>query len=146
MLAFLNHLKPKIFCRPTVVADIERPPFSKSLDLLLEKVTQECPEQMQYIWKQDKTNQAERIWESKYKTTVIEIEGLKDKYKQMEKEKKNVERKCAIIKEAYGQTKTISEQTTTKLKHLHQEKETSEEVIKALKSMEKTKIDSVPNK
>ena len=107
---------------------------------------QECPEQMQYICKQDKTNQAERIWESKYKTIVIEIEELKDKYKQIEKEKKNVERKYAIIKEVYGQTKTISEQTTTKLKHLHQEKETSEEVIKALKSMEKTKIDSVPNK
>ena len=46
----------------------------------------------------------------------------------------------------YGQTKILPEQTKTKLKNLHHEKETSEEVIKALRSMTKTKIDSVPDK
>ena len=64
----------------------------------------------------------------------------------MEKEKKDIERKYVIIKEAYEQTKVLSEQTKEKLKNLHQEKETSEEVIKALRSMTKTKIDSVPDK
>ena len=37
----------------------------------------------------------------------------------------------------------LSEQTKTKLKNLHQEKETSKQVIKALRSMTRTKIDSV---
>ena len=64
----------------------------------------------------------------------------------MEKEKKDIERKYVIIKEAYEQTKVLSEQTKEKLKNLHQEKETSEEVIKALRSMTKTKIDSVLDK
>ena len=110
-----------------------------------EKVIQEYPEEMQYIYKTDKVNQEERIWESKYKTTVIELEGLKDRYKEMEKEKKGLERKYASIKEVYKQTKLLSEQTKTKLKHLHQENERSEEVIKALRSMTKTKTDSVPD-
>ena len=101
---------------------------------------------MQYICKKDKVNQEERIWESKYKTTVIELEELKDRYKGMEKEKKDIERKYASIKEVYEQIKVLSEQTKTKLKNLNQEKETSEEVIKALRSMTKTKIDSVPDK
>ena len=43
---------------------------------------QEYPEEMQYICKKDKVNQEERIWESKYKVTVIELEELKDKYKE----------------------------------------------------------------
>ena len=64
----------------------------------------------------------------------------------MEKEKKDIERKYVIIKEAYEQTKVLSEQTKEKLKNLHQEKETSEAVAKALRSMTKTKIDSVPDK
>ena len=64
----------------------------------------------------------------------------------MEKEKKDIERKYASIKEVYGQTKILLEQTKAKLKNLHQEKETSEEVIKALRSMTKTKIDSVSDK
>ena len=41
------------------------------------------PEEMQYICKKDKVNHAEKIWESKYKTTIIELEELKDKYKEM---------------------------------------------------------------
>ena len=40
----------------------------------------------------------------------------------------------------------LSEQTKTKLKSLYQEKEASEEVNKALRSVAKTKIDSVPDK
>ena len=47
-----------------------------------EKVMQEYPEEMQYICKKDKVSQEERIWESKYKVTVIELEELKDKYKE----------------------------------------------------------------
>ena len=91
---------------------------------------------MQYICKKDKLKQAERIWESKYKTTVIEFEELKDKYKEMEKEKIDMEWKYSIVKEV---TKILSEQTKAKLENLHQEKEISEEVIKALRSMTKTK-------
>ena len=98
------------------------------------------PEEMQYICKKDKVNQEERIWESKYKATVLELEELKDRYKETEKENKDIERKYASIKEVYEQTKILSEQTKTKLKNLHQEKETSEEVIT------KIKIDSVPDK
>ena len=60
---------------------------------------------MQYICKKDKVNQAERIWESKYKTTIKELEKLKDKYKEMEKEQ------------------ILPEQIKTKQKNLHQEKE-----------------------
>ena len=101
---------------------------------------------MQYICKKEKVNQEERIWDSKYKATVIEFEELRGRYKEMEKEKKDIERKYASIKEVYGQTKILLEQTKAKLKNLHQEKETSEEVIKALRSMTKTKIDSVPDK
>ena len=44
------------------------------------------------------------------------------------------------------ETRILSQQTKTKLKNLHQEKQTSEEAIKALESMAKTKIDSVPDK
>ena len=62
------------------------------------------------------------------------------------KRKEDMERKYVSIKEAYEQTKILSDQTKTKLKNLHQEKETSEEVIKALRSMTKTKIESVPDK
>ena len=87
-----------------------------------EKVIEEYPEEMQYICKKDKVKQEERIWESKYKTTVIELEELKDRYKEMEKEKKDKERKYASIKEVYKQTGILSEQTKTKLKNLHQEK------------------------
>ena len=39
------------------------------------------------------------------------------------------ERKYTSIKEVYQQTKILLEQTKTKLKNLHQEKETPEEVI-----------------
>ena len=35
--------------------------------------------EMQYICKQDKINQPERIWESKYKTAIAKLEELKDK-------------------------------------------------------------------
>ena len=101
---------------------------------------QEYPEEMQYICKKDKVNQEERIWESKYKTTVLELEELKDRYKETEKENKDIEREYGSIKEVYKQTKILSEQTKTKLKNLHQEKETFEEVIT------KIKIDSVPDK
>ena len=62
-----------------------------------EKVMQEYPEEMQYIYKKDKVNQEERIWQSKYKTTVTELEELKDRYKEMEKENKNIGRKYASI-------------------------------------------------
>ena len=44
-----------------------------------EKGMQEYPEETQYICKQDKINQTERIWESKYKITVTELDELKDK-------------------------------------------------------------------
>ena len=54
----------------------------------------------------------------------------------MEKEKIDMEWKYSIVKEV---TKILSEQTKAKLENLHQEKETSEEVIKALRSMTKTK-------
>ena len=104
------------------------------------------PEEMQYIYKKYKVNQAERIWKSKYKTKIIQLKKLKDKYKEMEKGNKDVERKYAIMKEVYDQTEILSEQTKTKLKNHHQEKETSEVVIKALRSMTKTKIDSVHDK
>ena len=110
------------------------------------KVMQEYPEEMEYICKKDKVNQKGRIWENKYKTTVIELEEMKNRYKEMEKQKKDIERKYASIKEVYEQTKILSEQTKTKLKILHQEKETSEEVIKALESMTKAKMDSFPDK
>lgn len=40
---------------------------------------QEYPEETQYICKQDKINQTERISESKYKITVTELDELKDK-------------------------------------------------------------------
>ena len=48
---------------------------------------------MQYICKYDKTIQEERIWESKYKIAITELEELKDKFKQMKKQKKDVDRK-----------------------------------------------------
>ena len=64
----------------------------------------------------------------------------------MEKKKKDIESKYVNIKEAYELTEILSEQSKTKLKNLHQEKETSKEVIKALRSMTKTKIDRVPDK
>ena len=89
----------------------------------------EYPEEMQYTCKKDKVKQAKRTWKGKYKT-IIERKELKDNYKEMEKEIKNVERKYTSIKEVYQQTKILLEQTKTKLKNLHQEKETPEEVIK----------------
>ena len=82
----------------------------------------EYPEEMQYTCKKDKVKQAKRTWKGKYKT-IIERKELKDNYK-------NVERKYTSIKEVYQQTKILLEQTKTKLKNLHQEKETPEEVIK----------------
>ena len=42
--------------------------------------------------------------------------------------------------------KVLSEQTKTKLKNFNQEKKTTEEVIKALRSMTKIEIDSIPGK
>ena len=76
----------------------------------------------------------------------MELEELKDKYKEMEKEKKNVDRKFASIKELYNETKIQSEQTKTKLKNLYYYKETYQEFIKALRSMKNTKLDSVLDK
>ena len=70
----------------------------------------------------------------------------KDEEEICQHKRKDIKRKYASIKEIYKQTKVLSEQTKTKLKNLNQEKETSEEVIKALRSMTKTKIDSVPDK
>ena len=101
---------------------------------------------MQYVCKKDKINQVEIIWKCKYKATIMELEGLKDKYKEMEKEKKDVDRKFASIKEVYNETKIQSEQTKIKLKNLYCYKETYQEFIKALRSMKKTKIDSVLDK
>ena len=70
-----------------------------------EEVMQEQPEEMQYICKKDKINQEERIQESKYNTTVIEFMELKDKHKENEKEKKDIERKYASIKKYMGRLK-----------------------------------------
>ena len=64
----------------------------------------------------------------------------------IEKEKKDIERKYDSIKEVYEQTKILSEKIKTKLKNLHQEKETPPEVIKALRTITKTKIDTVLDK
>ena len=50
---------------------------------------------MQYICKNEKVSQEERIWEIKYKTTVIELQELKGRYKEVEKEKIDIERKHA---------------------------------------------------
>ena len=105
---------------------------------------QEYPEKMQHICKLDKIIQAERIWETKHKTTT-EPEELNVKYKQTEKEKTGVEKKY-VSKKVYDQTKIIIGQIYIKLKNLYQEKEILEKVIKALRSMIKTKIDSVPEK
>ena len=49
---------------------------------------QEYPEEMEYICKKDKVNQQGRIWESKYKATVIKLEELKDRYKEMKNKRK----------------------------------------------------------
>ena len=49
---------------------------------------QEYPEEMEYICKKDKVNQQGRFWENKYKTTVIELEELKDRYKEMKNKRK----------------------------------------------------------
>ena len=38
---------------------------------------QDCREEMQDICKKDKVNQEQRIWKSKYKTTLIELEVRK---------------------------------------------------------------------
>ena len=84
-----------------------------------EKVLQEYTEEMQYICKKDKVNQEERIWESKYKTIVTELQELKDRYKETEKEKKDIDGKYASIKEVYDQTNILSEQTKIKLENLH---------------------------
>ena len=46
------------------------------------------------------------------------------KYKEMEKEKGDLQKKYASIKVVYEQSKMLSEQAKTKLKNLHQEKET----------------------
>ena len=100
---------------------------------------QKQTEETQYICKKDKVNQEERIWESKYKTIVTELHELKDRYKETKKEKKGIDGKYASIKEVYEQTNILSQQTKTKLENLHQEQETSAEVIKVLRSMTKTK-------
>lgn len=68
---------------------------------------------------------------SKHKPTIVEHEELKDKYIEMKKEKKDIERKYSSIKEVYQHTKILSEQTKAKVKNLHQEKEISVEVLKA---------------
>ena len=54
---------------------------------------EECPEEMQYICKKDKVNQEERIWERKYKTTVIELEELKEA-KKWKKKRRHGEEIC----------------------------------------------------
>ena len=56
---------------------------------------QKYSKEMQYICKNNKASQEERIWVSKYKTTVIELQELKGRYKEMEKEKIDIERKHA---------------------------------------------------
>ena len=80
---------------------------------------QEYTEEMQYIRKNNKVNQEERIWESKYKTIVTELQELKDRYKETKKEKKHIDGKCASIKEVYEQTNILSDQTKIKLENLH---------------------------
>lgn len=45
------------------------------------KVIQEYPEEMQCIFKKDKINQEDRVLESKCKTTITELEQLKDNTK-----------------------------------------------------------------
>ena len=64
---------------------------------------------MQNIYKKDKINQVKGIWERKCKTTIIELEELKDKYKETQryKEKKDREKKYASIKEVFEQTKIL---------------------------------------
>ena len=104
------------------------------------------PEETYYICKNNKVNQEGRICECKYKTTVTELEERKDRYKETEKGKKDIEIKYASMKEANDLTKILSKESKTKLKSLRQEKETSKEVIKALRNMTKTKIDSAPDK
>ena len=101
---------------------------------------------MQCICKKDKTNQEERILESKCKTAITELEQLKDNTKKQKQKNKDIERKYISIEEVNGQTKMLSDQTKTKAKNLYQEKETLKEVIKELGKMTKTKIDSVPEK
>lgn len=98
---------------------------------------------MKYLCKRDKINQTGGILENNYKTTITELDDLKGKYKEVEKEKKGVEKNYASLKEVCWQTKILSEQAKTNLKNIHQEKELSEEFIKALRSIIKTKIDSV---
>ena len=84
---------------------------------------QEYTEEMQYICKKDKVNQEKRTWESKYKTTVIEFKELKDRYKEMQKEKKEIERKYAGIKELCN-LKSINLKLVTKTGHQDKEKRT----------------------
>ena len=90
------------------------------------------------------------IWEqdlSTYKTTVIELQQLKDRHIKRNGKRKDTERKHASIKEVYELSKSTirTEQTKTKLKKFNQEKKTTE-VIKALRSMTKIEIDSIPGK
>ena len=61
------------------------------------------------------------------------------------KKKTGVEWKY-VSKNLYDQTKILIGQIHIKLKNLYLEKEILEKVIKALRSMIKTKIDSVPDK
>lgn len=68
---------------------------------------------------------------SKHKATIVEHEELKDKYIEMKKEKKDIERKYSSMKKVYQHTKILSEQTKAKVKNLHQEKEISVEVLQA---------------
>ena len=88
-----------------------------------DKVMQEYTEEMQYVCKKNKVNQEKRIWESKHKTTVIEFKKLKDRYKEIQKEKKEIERKYAGIKELCN-LKSINLKLVTKTGHQDKEKRT----------------------
>ena len=57
---------------------------------------------MQCICKKDKTNQEERILESKCKTAITELEQLKDNTKKQKKKNKDIERKYISIEEVNG--------------------------------------------
>ena len=63
---------------------------------------QEYQEEMQCICKKDKTNQEERILESKCKTAITELEQLKDNTKKQKQKNKDIERKYISKEEVNG--------------------------------------------
>ena len=107
---------------------------------------QEYSEEMQYICKQDKTIQEERIWESKYKIAITELGELKDKFKQMEKQKKDVENQTLIAKKKQRKEATEKAKKNKTKESLSGKGNIAKEVIKALGRMATTKIESFPNK